>query len=181
MLDTPQDTRPYRPHEHALGWTPERIETLTAMWLSGNSAGEIAAALGGGATRSAVIGKVHRLKLASHGRNDMKSGIARRHRKGDGTKPHGNRGKTKASTIVARIARKMRGPEIEGGPLPIDPDDGVDVTDRIGLLQLNEHTCKWPIGDPLKPEFGFCGQHAADGLPYCERHARRAYAAGAER
>ena len=30
---------------------------------------------------------------------------------------------------------------------------------RLTLLQLNEHTCKWPIGDPLTKDFYFCGQH----------------------
>ena len=47
--------------------------------------------------------------------------------------------------------------------------------DRLNLLQLNEHTCKWPIGDPLTPDFYFCGQHSDEGKPYCEFHSRRAY------
>ncbi len=158
-------------------WTDERIETLKALWMDGLSAAHIADMLGGGLTRNAVLGKVHRMRLASHGRNDPKP--PRPHRKSDGTKPHGNRGKTKASTIVARIARKMRGPELDAAPLP-EEDEGVDVAHLIGLLQLNEHTCKWPIGDPLKPEFGFCGHQSAAGLPYCERHARRAYAGTAQ-
>jgi GcrA cell cycle regulator len=46
---------------------------------------------------------------------------------------------------------------------------------RLNLLQLNEHTCKWPIGDPLTPDFYFCGQHSDEGKPYCEFHSRRAY------
>ena len=46
---------------------------------------------------------------------------------------------------------------------------------RLSLLQLNEHTCKWPIGDPLQPDFYFCGQHSDEGRPYCEFHSRRAY------
>ena len=46
---------------------------------------------------------------------------------------------------------------------------------RISLLQLSESTCKWPIGDPLTPDFYFCGQHSEEGKPYCEFHSRRAY------
>jgi GcrA cell cycle regulator len=46
---------------------------------------------------------------------------------------------------------------------------------RLSLLQLNEHTCKWPIGDPLTPDFYFCGQHSEEGKPYCDFHSRRAY------
>ena len=46
---------------------------------------------------------------------------------------------------------------------------------RLNLLQLNEHTCKWPIGDPLSKDFYFCGQHSLETGPYCEFHSRRAY------
>jgi GcrA cell cycle regulator len=46
---------------------------------------------------------------------------------------------------------------------------------RLSLLQLNEETCKWPIGDPLTPDFYFCGQHSEEGKPYCDFHSRRAY------
>ena len=47
---------------------------------------------------------------------------------------------------------------------------------RIGLLALTEHTCKWPIGDPLKKDdFYFCGQDVEADVPYCEFHSRRAY------
>ena len=46
---------------------------------------------------------------------------------------------------------------------------------RLSLLQLNEQTCKWPIGDPLTPDFYFCGQHSEEGKPYCDFHSRRAY------
>ena len=46
---------------------------------------------------------------------------------------------------------------------------------RLSLLQLNEHTCKWPIGDPLTKDFYFCGQHSLETGPYCEFHSRRAY------
>ena len=51
----------------------------------------------------------------------------------------------------------------------------IPVDKRLSLLQLSEHTCKWPIGDPLTPDFYFCGQHADEGKPYCEFHSRRAY------
>jgi GcrA cell cycle regulator len=51
----------------------------------------------------------------------------------------------------------------------------IPVEQRLSLLQLSEHTCKWPIGDPLTPDFYFCGQHSEDGKPYCEFHSRRAY------
>ena len=46
---------------------------------------------------------------------------------------------------------------------------------RVTILQLNEHTCKWPIGDPQGEDFHFCGSRSNSGSPYCERHSRLAY------
>ena len=51
----------------------------------------------------------------------------------------------------------------------------IPVEKRLTLLQLNEHTCKWPIGDPLTPDFYFCGGHSDEGRPYCEFPSPRAY------
>lgn len=47
-----------------MSWTDERIETLRKMWDSGMTATQIAEELGG-VSRNAVIGKAHRLGLAS--------------------------------------------------------------------------------------------------------------------
>jgi GcrA cell cycle regulator len=47
-----------------MSWTDERIETLRKMWESGQTASQIAEALGG-VSRNAVIGKAHRLELQS--------------------------------------------------------------------------------------------------------------------
>ena len=45
-----------------MSWTEERIETLRTMWEAGQTASQIAEALGG-VSRNAVIGKAHRLGL----------------------------------------------------------------------------------------------------------------------
>ena len=47
-----------------MSWTEERVERLSTMWLEGRSASQIAAELGEGVSRNAVIGKVHRLGLS---------------------------------------------------------------------------------------------------------------------
>jgi len=46
------------------------------------------------------------------------------------------------------------------------------------LLELTNHSCRWPIGEPGRRGFHFCGADGADlerAMPYCARHARRAY------
>ena len=47
-----------------MSWDGERVELLRKLWQEGISASRIAAQLGAGITRNAVIGKVHRLGLA---------------------------------------------------------------------------------------------------------------------
>lgn len=47
-----------------MSWTDERITTLKTMWEAGQTASQIAEALGG-VSRNAVIGKAHRLGLQS--------------------------------------------------------------------------------------------------------------------
>ena len=46
------------------GWTDDRVGALKKLWLEGQSASQIAKQLGGGVTRNAVIGMVHRLGLS---------------------------------------------------------------------------------------------------------------------
>ena len=54
-------------------------------------------------------------------------------------------------------------------------DNIIPIGQRCSILQLNEATCHWPIGDPGEPEFHFCGRKTCGQLPYCEHHARMAY------
>ena len=53
-----------------LTWTKERIELLTQLWTEGLSASQIAAELGEGVSRNAVLGKAHRLGLAQSERKE---------------------------------------------------------------------------------------------------------------
>ena len=46
---------------------------------------------------------------------------------------------------------------------------------RAHILQLNEHRCKWPIGDPMQDDFYYCGNTKEAGKSYCEDHCKIAY------
>ncbi|NDR59641.1 GcrA family cell cycle regulator [Aliiruegeria sabulilitoris] len=46
---------------------------------------------------------------------------------------------------------------------------------KLGLMELTERTCKWPIGDPATEEFWFCGLPVQQGKPYCEAHVGVAF------
>lgn len=143
-------------------WPDEAVELLKRRWNDGASGSEIAREIGQGVTRNAVVAKVHRLKLAKR----VTPAAAPKPRP---LKRHGNAGQPQAAAIVHNLTmRKLP-------TLPLPMEDGVDVTHLLGLQQLTEHTCKWPHGDPLTPDFGFCGNPAQPGSPYCPTHHRRAY------
>jgi len=176
-----------------MGWTEERVELLKKLWMEGFSASQIAAELGDGVTRNAVIGKVHRLKLS--GRAKPASTATPRTRttpRSSGPRriaaPAGGGARASLSGMMKQRAAVSMPATIGATALKISEDVQVEayvapqvqelfipVEKRLTLLQLSEHTCKWPIGDPLTPDFYFCGQHADDGRPYCEFHSRRAY------
>lgn len=45
----------------------------------------------------------------------------------------------------------------------------------VNLLQLSDKTCRWPIGDPKREGFHFCGSRPMPGVPYCGHHSAVAY------
>ena len=46
---------------------------------------------------------------------------------------------------------------------------------RLGLMDLTDKTCKWPVGDPASDDFWFCGLSSEPGKPYCAAHAALAF------
>ncbi len=45
----------------------------------------------------------------------------------------------------------------------------------LSLTDLDNHTCRWPIGDPKDENFHFCGRKVRLGQTYCEEHSAVAY------
>ena len=43
------------------------------------------------------------------------------------------------------------------------------------VTKLAGPACQWPIGDPRKTDFHFCGEPSAHGKPYCDHHCAVAY------
>lgn len=42
------------------------------------------------------------------------------------------------------------------------------------VYALRSGHCKWPIGEPGKAGFHFCGKPSEDGAPYCQAHQQKA-------
>jgi GcrA cell cycle regulator len=158
-----------------LTWSDDRVEQLKKLWEAGLSASQIAAELGN-VTRNAVIGKVHRLGLS--GRAKTPATAAPRQRKA----PRPAQQMMRVARPVARgntaLAQVF---EVEVEADPVTFDNVVPISQRRSLLELNEATCHWPVGDPSSPDFFFCGGKALSGLPYCAQHSRVAYQPAADR
>jgi GcrA cell cycle regulator len=159
---------------HDAGWTDPRVAQLRKLWETGKSAAQIASDLGGGVTRNAVLGKAMRLKLPKRPTVSRRYPAAARKAS---IVPHGQKGQPKVNAIVRRASAPHSLP-----PMPIPADDetdaGLDITKRVGLLDLNNHTCRWPVGPDTGAKQMFCGCHAdliATG-PYCPEHTRKAEA-----
>lgn len=42
------------------------------------------------------------------------------------------------------------------------------------LVQLDDGACRWPLGDPSKPDFQFCGAPRPARKSYCRKHLSQA-------
>jgi GcrA cell cycle regulator len=138
-----------------MDWNEERTATLRKLWLEGMSASQVARQLGG-VSRSAVIGKVHRL------------GITVRE------VPVRQRGAVRTASRAQPRSRPVR--EAVIAPRPALRLAAVaEMTATQSILGLEIHSCRWPIGDVESDDFGFCGRDKTARASYCEDHARGAF------
>ena len=134
-----------------MSWTPEREEKLKQLWKKGHSGSQIARLLGDGATRNSVLGKSFRLKLQSRV-------VTKK------TTPRTNTEKDNSPEIKAqKLGRKekFKALLISKNFPPEQPTI---------LEDLNQDTCRYPLGEKLEPAKFFCGRKPVDKYPYCELH-----------
>lgn len=143
-------------------WAEDRITALRRLWAEGHSVAEIGRRIG--VSKNAVAGKAHRLKLPSRGspirvgaRAGEKPSAAPRRL---GVRPVRTLPVLAEPPTLAAVA--CRAPAPRPAPLPAP---------RHGPIRQ----CAWPIGEPRRPGFRFCGDATIPGRPYCAEHAGRAY------
>lgn len=158
-----------KPRDDAF-WTDERREFVRTQFVdAGKSDLEIAAMIGHGVTRNAVIGIRTRMGI----------------RRGDGE----NRGEEINCQRRQRqaIARKAGNPATSSTKVAVEAATTIQAAAArevataarlVPLRELEHGQCVWPIGDPQQHPFGFCGAAKVPGLPYCKAHAMKAYADG---
>ena len=136
-------------------WTKENIEFLQKHWGT-CTAREISEKMGGGFTRNSIIGKASRLGLSSK----IKTRAA--------TSNQNFENSSEEKNIKNRVGRKSKFKSliIEKDFEPENPKQ---------LEELDENSCKWPIGHPDEKSFYFCGRSSLKDFSYCKLHLLYAY------
>jgi GcrA cell cycle regulator len=138
-----------------MSWNDAKVAKLKELWGKGNTASQIAEIIGG-LSRNAVIGKAHRLNLSAK----IKTRAATSNKSFESSVQNNN-------VNSKRIKRsKFKSLIIENDFEPENPKQ---------LEELDESSCKWPIGHPDEEKFYFCGRSSLKDFSYCKLHLLYAY------
>ena len=138
-----------------MSWTEEKVSKLKELWGKGKTASQIAEIIGG-ISRNAVIGKAHRLNLSAK----IKTRTATTNQNFE------NSLEEKNAPIKRTRKSKFKSLIIDKDFEPENPKQ---------LEELDENSCKWPIGHPDESSFYFCGRTSLKDFSYCKLHLLYAY------
>ena len=138
-----------------MSWNEEKVEKLKELWGKGSTASQIAEIIGG-ISRNAVIGKAHRLNLSSK----IKT------RNASSSQNFDNSSEENSSKQRSGRKSKFQSLIIEKDFEPENPKK---------LEELDESSCKWPVGHPEEQSFYFCGRSSLKDFSYCKLHLLYAY------
>ena len=138
-----------------MSWNEEKVNKLKELWGKGKTASQIAEIIGG-LSRNAIIGKAHRLNLSSKIKTSNIS--SNQNYNNDLEENNSKQKKEKKSKFKSLLIEKDFEPE--------NPKK---------LEELDEDSCKWPIGHPEEESFYFCGRSSLKDFSYCKLHLLYAY------
>ena len=138
-----------------MSWTEEKVAKLKELWGKGNTASQIAEIIGG-ISRNAVIGKAHRLNLSA--KIKTRTATSNQNFNNSILDKNSNSKRVRRSKFKSLIIEKNFEPE--------NPKQ---------LEELDENSCKWPIGHPDEKNFYFCGRSSMKDFSYCKLHILYAF------
>ena len=138
-----------------MSWTDEKVAKLKELWGKGKTANQIAEIIGG-LSRNAVIGKAHRLNLSAKIKTRYISS-----------------NKNFENNVENKNSKSLRGRRSRFKSLIIEKD--FEPENPKQLEELDENSCKWPIGHPNEKSFYFCGRSSLKDFSYCKLHLLYAY------
>ena len=138
-----------------MSWNEEKVSKLKELWGKGNTASQIASIIGG-LSRNAVIGKAHRLNLSAKIKTKSVSS---------------NQGFQ--NNLQENNSKQKKGRKSKFQSLIIEKD--FEPENPKKLEELDETSCKWPVGHPEEESFYFCGRSSLKDFSYCKLHLLYAY------
>lgn len=161
-----------------MAWTDEMVDQLREMWKQGLTTGEIGKRLG--VSKNSIVGKVHRLGLS--GRPSpikKKDEVTPKADEKESSSAQNKTPKIKPEKVSAPKAQKsekhVEEENIVEEKIDVLPETKHHHSGKTSLTDLDNHTCRWPIGDPKDENFHFCGKKVRIGQTYCDEHANIAY------
>lgn len=142
-----------------MAWTDEMVEGLRQMWDEGLTANEIAKRLG--VSKNSIVGKVHRLCLKAR-----PSPIKR--------KDTAEEDIVESKVEIVPEVEVIEVVEEKAEPI-VEKAKKSEKSGNVKLVELDSHTCRWPLGDPRDDDFCFCGKKIRLGQTYCDEHSAMAY------
>ena len=134
-----------------MSWNQQKVENLKKLWNEGVATSQIGEQLG--FTKNAVIGKAFRLGLERRQNSRKKTAHSQ-------------------STHSVTMYRETSSPSHS------QITQKKDVARRREKFSFKKSivgtgsfkSCQWPIGDPLKEGFHYCGGQNIPTKPYCIEH-----------
>ncbi len=187
-----------------MAWTDEMVEELKRLWDEGVTTGEIGRRLNisknsivGKVHRLGLSGRPSPIKRKNETPKEDKPNTPAKEKapKKEVATPTNETPKENkiAKPLAKKVERKEEAPKVVKKTVinPIETiNDEEDIKlaksiniqipetqpkEFLGLTDLDNHTCRWPIGDPKDENFHFCGKKVRLGQTYCEEHAAIAY------